>query len=78
MAYFPRPMAPNQKPPDRTYMWRILFTLRGDYCEDLIFEASKKRAEKMPTKDPKNTILNIGISKEWADVLLEQAFVSSK
>ena len=59
-------------------MWKILFTLRGDWCEDLIMQAHQLRAEKTPRRDPKNTILNIGISREWADVLLEQPFVSRK
>ena len=78
MSYFPREHKPGQKLPDRNFLWRVLFTLRGDWCEDLILEAHRLRAEKAPSRDPKNTILNVGITREWADVLLEQPFVSRK
>ena len=78
MAYFPKDASPGNKLPPRAFFWHVLFTLRGDWCEDLILEASQKRADAVPRRDPKNSILNIGIAKEWADVLLEQPFVSSK
>jgi len=46
MCYFPREHRPGQKLPDRTFMWKVLFTLRGDWCEDLILQAHRLRAEK--------------------------------
>jgi len=64
--------------PPRSFFWSVLFTLRGDFCDDLITEAAEERGRIRPAKDPKNTILNIGIAKEWADVLLESPFISSK
>ena len=71
-CYFPDEfLKPGGKLPPRDWFWKILWTLRGDFCDDLMVEASEKRAKLAPKRDPKSTILNIGISKEWADILLE-------
>ena len=77
MQFFPD-WEPGQKLPSRSFFWSVLFTLRGDWAEELVLEAAEKRQGFKPFKESKNSILNIGIAKEWADILLEQPFVSSK
>ena len=41
-------------------------------------EAQNKRAESKMQMPRAQTLLNIGIDKEWAQMLLKQPFVSSK
>ena len=78
MEYFPKSSALDNRPPNRSFFWGVMFTLRKDYCEELIAEAQAKRAEH-GVKFPKaHTILNVGITKQWANLLLEKPFVSLK
>ena len=60
------------------FFWQVLYMFRGDFAEDLVVEATEKRAAELPKKDLTSSILNIGVAKEWGDILLEQPFNSSK
>ncbi len=56
----------------------MLQTLRPDFCEDLIAEATDRRCEQQKQVSNAQNILNIGVTSEWAKVLLSEPFVSSK
>ena len=76
-CYFPD-WEQGKKLPPRPFFWGIIHALRGDWAEDLVLEAAEKRQACKPFRDAKNSILNIGIAKEWATILLEQPFISRK
>jgi len=78
LLYFPRESKLDMRPPDRTFFWGVMQTIRADFCEVLIGEAKAKRNQAISTVPKSNTILNIGITNEWANLLLEKPFVSSK
>ena len=77
MSYFPSNFSINCLPP-REYFWGVLQALRPTYCEQLIDEASQKRAEFRCKEPNTQTLLNVGITKQWAELLLERPFTSRK
>ena len=78
MEYFPKTSLLDMRPPSRQFFWGIMFALRGDFCEELIAEAQDKRAAAGVVRPQSHTILNIGITAKWADLLLEKPFTSRK
>ena len=76
MEYFPKASLLDIRLPSRPFFWGVMFALRPDYCEDLIAEAQDKRAAAGVVKPASQTILNIGITSKWADLLLEKPFTS--
>ena len=78
LEYFPRYSALDTRLPPRDYFWGVMFALRPEFCEELIAEAQQKRAEAGVRKTQASTLLNVGITKEWAQALLARPFTSSK
>ncbi len=78
LLYFPERATINAKLPNRDFFWGILQTLRQNYCEDLIAEAQDRRSAVKSRVPNANTILNIGVTKEMAQLLLRDTFNSRK
>ena len=77
LAYFPKRSLLDAKRPNRNYFWAVMQTLRSDFCDALISEAQEKRAAGLVRRVPQaNSILNVGITKDWCRKLLEHPYVS--
>ena len=55
-----------------------MFALRPEFCGELIAKARDKRAQTNKTGIPAQSLLNIGISRDWCNSLLAHPFTSSK
>ena len=70
MKYMPKGSALDCKAPERRFFWGVLSTLRPDYVDALIAEARDLRARSHKVQVPIQTLLNVGITGEWARRLL--------
>ena len=72
--YFPDKL-PNNRFPDRVYMFNVLNTTHHEYCQKLVSHANKQRATASEGKAESN---EIKVSEEWYNKLTEIPFISSK
>ena len=77
-SYFPERGLLDRKLPPRDFFWKVMQTLRPDYCEQLIKEAQHTRSAMRRRVPQANTILNVGVTKEMASLLLQEPFSSRK
>jgi len=69
---------PGGKPHNRAWLLGILQVLRPAYVEALIGEARVKRAGQNKLFRNSQTLLHVGITREMAQLLLAEPFVSRK
>ena len=70
MQYFPQRSPLDTKLPNRDFFWGVMFSVRLNYSEELVAEARRKRSQRHVIKPMANTLLNVGITRQWCDVLL--------
>ena len=68
MEYLPN--SASKKNPPREFVWGVLQSLQHDYCEKLIGEAFDKRQRARVKPNNAKTLVNVGVTQEWARVLL--------